>query len=182
MHRTKLGKLELLHASRIATFGLLGFVLLAASVSSILGSLTFGITYNGTKYSHVLDLNPVWDILLFVGGLLSIFIVINSLCKMERAQDRIIDMKLRSDEEAESILKYEYEDYKKESDLRFAISPILMLLSLVISSLTLDLWVNEVILVPAVSAAAFFVGVSLGVISVIDQIFLWNRIRSEREK
>ena len=182
MHRTRLSKLEFLHASRIATFGLLGFALLAAGVSSALGDLRLGIVHDGVEYSTTLELSATWDALLLVGGILCVVIVINALMRMERAQDRIIEMKLRSDTEAEDILKYEYEDYRKERDLRFAVGPILMVISLLLSGLFLTIWVNEVIVEPATAAMVFYLGVALGGISVLDQAYLWLRLRTEKDK
>ena len=182
MHRTRLAKLEFLHASRIATFGLLGFGLLVVGAAALLDGLTLSIDYGGEEYSTVLELSDPMTALMLAGGLVSVAIVIYSLVRMERAQDRIIDMKLRSDEEAEEILKYEYEDYKKERDLRFALSPIFMVLALIISGLALTLWMNEVVLETGVSSAIFYLGVVLGWISVGDQLFLWFKFRGEKDK
>jgi len=182
MHRTRLAKLEFLHASRIATFGLLGFGLLVAGIAALFGGLALSIDYQGEEYSTVLELSDPMTALLLIGGLASIVIVIYSLVRMERAQDRIIDMKLRSDEDAEEILKYEYEDYKRERDLRFAISPILMVLALVISGLALTLWMNEVMFDTGASSAIFYLGIILGWIAVGDQLLLWFKYRGEKDK
>lgn len=182
MHRTRLAKLEFLHASRIATFGLLGFGLLVAGISSAFGDLKLSITHKGIEYSQMLELSPIWDALLLIGGLLCVAIVIHALSKMERSQDRIIEMKLKSDDEAEAILKYEYEDYRKERDLRFAIGPVLMAASLLVSNIFLAIWVNEVIAEPATAAILFYLGISLGGLSVLDQGYLWLGLRKERDK
>jgi hypothetical protein len=177
LHRTRLAKLELLHASRIATFGLLGLALLVVSLNSMLGGLALSITVDGTDYRYVLELVPVWNISLLVAGIASVLVVIASLLRMERAQDRIIEMKLKSDEEADEILKYHYEDYRKEHDLRFAISPVIMVIALVISGLALDIWLNEVILPTQASASLFLLGVGLGCLSLIDQLLLWRKTK-----
>lgn len=180
MHRTRLGELELLHASRAATFGVLGLALLAASLSSMLGRLTFAITFKGTAYSHLLELGPAWNLALFAAGLGSVLIVVRSLSRMERAQNRIIELKLRSDEEADSILKYRYEDYTAKSQLRFALGPLLMALALVVCGLALDLWLNRVFLRPWASITLFYCGVGAACISILDQLVLWLRLGESR--
>ncbi len=177
MHRAKLGNLELLHASRVATFGLLGFGLLVAGISSLLGKLTFSITVKGTSYRHLVELEPAWILFLLLGGLASLAVVTHSLVRIERLQNRIIDMKLRSDEEAEAILRYDYQDYKKESDLRYAISPLLMALSLIVSGMGLNLWLNKVVLDSSLSLAILVGGVVFGGLSLADHIILHNRLR-----
>ena len=182
MHRTRLAKLEFLHASRIATFGLLGFGLLVVGVSGLLGGLNLSIDHQGEEYSTLLELSTPLTALLVIGGLVSIVIVIHSLVKMERAQDRIIDMKLRSDREAEEMLRYEYEDYKREPDLRFVLSPLLMVIALIASGLALTLWMNEVILETGASAAVFYTGIFLGWVAIGDQFFLWVKYRGEKDK
>jgi branched-subunit amino acid ABC-type transport system permease component len=167
--------LELLHASRAATFGVLGLALLAAGLSSMLGRLTFAITFKGTTYNHLLELGPAWNLALLATGLSSVLIVVRSLSKMERAQDRIIELKLRSDEEADSILKYQCEDYRHESHMRFALGPMLMVVALIISGIALDLWLNRVFLRPWASIALLCCGVSVGCISILDQLLLSRR-------
>lgn len=175
MHRTRLGELELVHASRAATFGVLGLALLAASLSSMLGKLTFTIRFKGTAYSHLLELGPAWNLALLAAGLGSVFIVVRSLSRMERAQDRIIELKLRSDEEADSILKYHYQDYRHKSQLRFAVGPLLMVLALVVCGVALNLWLNRVAVQPWASITLFYCGVGAGCMSILDQFVLWLR-------
>jgi hypothetical protein len=182
LHRTRLAKLEFLHASRIATFGFLGFGLLAAGASSAVGGLRLSVVHKGIEYSETLELSPIWDALLLLGGILCVAIVIHALARMERSQDRIIEMKLKSDDEAEAILKYEYEDYRRERDLRFAIDPILMAVSLLASNIFLAIWVNEVIIEPATAAILFYLGIALGGLSVLDQAYLWFGLGRERDK
>ncbi len=182
MHRTRLAKLEFLHASRIATFGFLGFGLLAAGASSAFGDLRLSIVHRGTEYSETLELSPIWDALLLLGGILCVAVVIHALAKMERSQDRIIEMKLKSDDEAEQILKYEYEDYRRERDLRFAVGPIMMAVSLLLSNMFLTIWVNEVIIEPSTAAILFYLAIALGCLSVLDQAYLWLGLRRERDK
>ena len=181
MHRTKLGELELLHASRAATFGILGLALLAASLSSMLGKLTFTITFKGTSYRHLLQLGAAWNLALLAAGLGSVLVVIRSLSRMERAQSRIIELKLRSDEEADSILKYGYEDYRHKSQLRFALGPLLMVLALVVCGVALELWLNRVFLQPWASITLFFCGVGAACISILDQLVLWLRLSESRD-
>jgi len=181
LHRTRLGELELLHASRAATFGVLGLALLAASLSSMLGRLTFAITFKGTTHSHLLELGPAWNLALLAAGLGCVLVVVRSLSRMERAQDRIIELKLRSDEEADSILKYDYEGYGHKSQLRFAVGPLLMVFALVVCGLALNLWLNHVALRPWASITLFFFGVGAGCISVLDQLVLWLRWGEPRE-
>jgi hypothetical protein len=173
MHRTRLAKLEFLHASRIATFGLLGFVLLVVGVAALLGGLTLSIDYQGEEYSSVLELSTPLTALLLFGSLVSVSIFVFSLIRMERTQDKIIDMKLRSDEEVEEILKYDYQDFKRDRDLRFALSPLLMVFALIVSGVALTLWINEVAFDTGVSSAIFYLGVVLGWISLGDQLLLW---------
>jgi hypothetical protein len=182
MHRTRLAKLEFLHASRIATFGLLGFGLLVVGIAALLGGLTLSINYQGEEYNTVLELSTPLTVLLLAGGLASVGIFFYSLVRMERAQDRIIDMKLRSDKETEEILKYEYQDYKRERDLRFALSPLLMVFALIISGVALTLWMNEIAFDTSVSSTILYLGLVLGLISLGDQLFLWINYQKGKDK
>jgi hypothetical protein len=148
----------------------------------MLGGITLTIEHEGVEYSQVLELSSGLQAALVIGGLLCLTIVIYSLVRMERAQDRIIEMKLRSDEEAEDILRYEYQDYRSEPDFRFALSPILMVISLIVTGIALTLWMNEVILEPSTAALAFYFGILLGWLSVGDQFYLWIRSRRQRTR
>ena len=78
MHRTRLAKLEFLHASRIATFGLLGFGLLVAGIAALFGGLTLSIDYQGEEYSTVLELSTPMTAMLIISGLISVIIDLQS--------------------------------------------------------------------------------------------------------